>query len=145
MALGLSVGDISSLVALGKYVGNWWTASSGDEEFLSMLNEDEFNILKRRGLIDMTSFNKRWSIAGRALLVNSLLGKCSSPSEIAKFTLVDVDVGGIPRDSEGIIRSGEPDLLENQQLVSSPTPAVGPIEVTESRPDEDVSLHIEPD
>jgi hypothetical protein len=60
VAVGLGVGDISSLVSLGHRVGNWWTASSGDEEFLSMLNEDEFEILKRRGLIDLPAFNKRW-------------------------------------------------------------------------------------
>ncbi|KAF2446905.1 hypothetical protein P171DRAFT_471345 [Karstenula rhodostoma CBS 690.94] len=59
VAIGLGAGDISSLVSLGRFLGNWWTASSGDEEFLNVLNEDEFNILKRRGLIDMPTFNKR--------------------------------------------------------------------------------------
>jgi hypothetical protein len=60
LALGLGAGDIFSLVSLSRTIGNWWTASSGDDEFLGMLNEDEFSILRRRGLIDLPSFNKRW-------------------------------------------------------------------------------------
>ncbi|CVL07242.1 uncharacterized protein FMAN_15348 [Fusarium mangiferae] len=61
VALGLGVSDVSTLVALGRRVGNWWTATDGDKEFLSLLEEDASNILQRRGLLDVPSFNKRWS------------------------------------------------------------------------------------
>lgn len=67
IALGVRVGDVFSLVSLSQSLGNWWTASSGDDEFLNMLNEDEFNILRRRGLLDMPSFNKRWRKVMRML------------------------------------------------------------------------------
>ncbi|KAI8716691.1 hypothetical protein NCS52_00963300 [Fusarium sp. LHS14.1] len=61
VALGLGFSDVSTLVALGRRVGNWWTATDGDKEFLSLLEEDASNILQRRGLLDVPSFNKRWS------------------------------------------------------------------------------------
>lgn len=61
VALGLGVSDVSTLVALGRRVGNWWTAADGDKEFLSLLEEDASSILQRRGLLDVPSFNKRWS------------------------------------------------------------------------------------
>ena len=60
IGLGIGAGDVAALVGLGKRIGNWYSAISGDDEFLSMLDEDEFNILPRRGLIDLPSFNKRW-------------------------------------------------------------------------------------
>jgi hypothetical protein len=60
IALGVSAGDVATIFGLSKRIGNWWSAASGDDEFLSMLDEDEFNILRRRGLIDLPSFNKRW-------------------------------------------------------------------------------------
>ncbi|RSM20232.1 hypothetical protein CDV31_001029 [Fusarium ambrosium] len=61
VALGLGVSDVSTLVALGRRVGNWWTATDGDKEFLSLLDEDASSILQRRGLLDVPTFNKRWS------------------------------------------------------------------------------------
>lgn len=61
VALGLGVSDVSTLVALGRRVGNWWTAADGDKEFLSLLEEDASSILQRRGLLDVPAFNKRWS------------------------------------------------------------------------------------
>ena len=33
-------------------VGNWWTAASGDQDLLKVEDEDEANILKRRGVLD---------------------------------------------------------------------------------------------
>ncbi|KAM5373309.1 hypothetical protein ACJZ2D_007138 [Fusarium nematophilum] len=60
LALGLGAGDIASIVSLGRRLGNWWTASSGDEEFLGLLDEDQSSILQRRGLMDVLAFNKRW-------------------------------------------------------------------------------------
>lgn len=62
VALGLGVSDVSTLVALGRRVGNWWTAADGDKEFLSLLDEDASSILQRRGLLDVAAFNKRWSM-----------------------------------------------------------------------------------
>ena len=79
-------------------------------------------------------------IAKRTLLTNSLLGKCQSVDEIGRFTLLDVDVGGIPRDSDGLIRPGCPDYpfeLDASDFVER--------NVVESSPPEDVTLHIEAD
>ena len=61
LALGVGAGDIASILSLGRRVGNWWTASSGDEEFLRLLDEDELEILTRRGVIDIARFNKVWN------------------------------------------------------------------------------------
>ena len=61
LALGVGAGDIASIYSLGRRVGNWWTASSGDEELLRLLDEDELNILKRRGVLDIARFNKVWN------------------------------------------------------------------------------------
>jgi len=60
VSLGLSVGDIVAVVSYGRRIGNWWTAKDGDSEMLSFLGEDGSNILKRRGIIDVLGFNKRW-------------------------------------------------------------------------------------
>jgi hypothetical protein len=84
-------------------------------------------------------------IAKRALLVNSVLGKCSTPSEVAKFTLIDADVGGVPRDSEGLVRCGDADLLERHDYISTPRTNFMPLELPETAPSEDATLHIEPD
>ena len=69
VGLGVSAGDVATLITLGNRVGNWYTAASGDEEFLAMLDEDELEILHRGGLLDLPRFNKRWSKQMR-LLVN---------------------------------------------------------------------------
>ncbi|KAK0508209.1 hypothetical protein JMJ35_009293 [Cladonia borealis] len=63
LALGVGAGDIASILSLGRRVGNWWTASSGDEEFLRLLDEDELEILTRRGVIDIARFNKVWNMS----------------------------------------------------------------------------------
>ena len=60
IALGVGAGDIAGIVGLGRRFGNWCSAASEDNEFLSMLDEDEFEVLQRRGLVDLPSFNKRW-------------------------------------------------------------------------------------
>ena len=60
VALGVGVGDVYSLITLGQRVGNWWTAIPGDREFLALLDQDEFEIIRRQGLIDLPAFNKRW-------------------------------------------------------------------------------------
>ncbi|KAI0193902.1 hypothetical protein F4808DRAFT_354985 [Astrocystis sublimbata] len=60
LALGLGAGDVASLIALGKRVGNWWTTQSGDQEMLSFLDQDEHSVITRRGLLDIVAFNARW-------------------------------------------------------------------------------------
>jgi hypothetical protein len=60
VALGFSLGDLATLWSLGRKVGNWMTAVSGDENLLKILDQDELDILRRRGLIDIDRFNKMW-------------------------------------------------------------------------------------
>lgn len=60
-AIGLGAGDIATIYSLGRRFGNWWTASSGDEDFLRLLDEDELNLLTRRGMMDSARFNAIWN------------------------------------------------------------------------------------
>lgn len=60
ISLGISTGDVAAIYGLSKRLGNWLSAESGDNEFLTLLGEDDFGILRRRGLIDLPTFNKRW-------------------------------------------------------------------------------------
>jgi hypothetical protein len=69
VALGIGLGDIATLVSLGKRFGNWMSAASGDEDFLKLLDQDEMDILQRRGLLDVARFNKMWG-AQMGLLAN---------------------------------------------------------------------------
>lgn len=81
-------------------------------------------------------------VGKRTLVANSLLGKCASPQQLGRFTLLDVDVGGIPRDFNGLIKPGilPPEFpLQNH---------VGPYarhDISEVSPGEDVTFHIEAD
>lgn len=68
VALGLGIGDVATLFTLGKRVGNWLTASSGDIDLLALLDQDEMDLLQRRGVMDVARFNKRWSKAMRLLM-----------------------------------------------------------------------------
>lgn len=68
-ALGISVSDIATIVSLSRRFGNWMTAASGDEDFLRFLDTDEFEILRRRGLLDIDKFNRIWG-HHMALLAN---------------------------------------------------------------------------
>lgn len=82
-------------------------------------------------------------IGERALVINSLLGKCRTPQEVGGFTLLDVDVGNIPRDLDGFVRSGWPNITIKFDLPrESMTPRK---EVYETGPDEDVTFNIEAD
>ncbi|KAF4995924.1 hypothetical protein FDECE_12653 [Fusarium decemcellulare] len=60
VALGIGAGDVASIISLGRRMGNWWTGASGDTELLRLLDEDAHEILKRRGLLDILAFNKKW-------------------------------------------------------------------------------------
>ena len=67
VAIGISAGDVATLYTVGRRVGNWFTATTGDAEFLALLEEDEFDILKRRGVIDIIRFQARWNRSLRLL------------------------------------------------------------------------------
>ncbi|KAF5984642.1 hypothetical protein FCOIX_2531 [Fusarium coicis] len=60
VALGIGAGDVASIISLGQRIGNWWTGPSGDNNLLELLDEEASDILKRRGLMDVLAFNKRW-------------------------------------------------------------------------------------
>ena len=89
VSIGMSLGDVSTLYALGRRYGNWVTAHSGDVEFLDLLQSDELDILRRRGMIDVASFNKRWAQRVR-LLMNG------RPLELAGKKAADI-VGPLSR------------------------------------------------
>ncbi|KAM5353581.1 hypothetical protein ACJ41O_000231 [Fusarium nematophilum] len=82
----------------------------------------------------------------RALLINTLLGKCSSPKETGGFTLLDVDVGGVPRDHNGLVRAGQEThtqllrVLDTWELAERTRS-----NVRERGPDVDVTFNIEAD
>ncbi len=61
VALGISISDVATLYGLGRRLGNWLTAASGDQDLLDLLDQDEMSILQRKGLIDIVRFNKLWN------------------------------------------------------------------------------------
>lgn len=76
----------------------------------------------------------------RALFIKSLVSSCNTPKEVAKYVLLDVDVGGIPTDSEGLVRPGiaeTPDL----NLVTEPVGKAVRLQGLS----EDFTKHVEPD
>lgn len=95
VALGFSVGDVTTLFGLARRVGNWMTAASGDRDFLDLLDQDELEILQRKGLIDILRFNKRWG-SKITLLANgrptTFTGKDAEKSldEFSRFTAIMV-------------------------------------------------------
>ena len=95
VALGVGAGDVYSLITLGQRIGNWWTAVSGDKQFLALLDADEFEILRRKGLIDLAIFNKRWRKQIRLLANGQPLSFEGSDAEsvvedLGRFTAVMV-------------------------------------------------------
>ncbi|KAL2679072.1 hypothetical protein Neosp_009828 [[Neocosmospora] mangrovei] len=82
-------------------------------------------------------------IGKRTLIANSLLGKCSSPQQVGCFTLLDVDVGGIPRDFNGLIKPGV--LSSEVPLVDCLDDGYEEFDIPESSPPDDVTFHIEAD
>jgi hypothetical protein len=85
-------------------------------------------------------------VQNRTLAVHSLINPCTSPSDIGRFVLLDVDVSGIPRDVDGVIRPGVPSLCDVDFLCddSSSVNFIQP-SLSETTPVEDISLHIEAD
>lgn len=82
-------------------------------------------------------------VGKRTLIANSLLRKCSSPQQIGCFTLLDVDVGGVPRDFNGLIRPGV--LPPEIPLVDYLDVSHEQFDIPQSSPPDDVPFHIEAD
>jgi hypothetical protein len=61
LAVGIGAHDVAAIYSIGRRLGNWWTASSGDEELLRLLDEDEMSLLTRRGVLDPARFNATWN------------------------------------------------------------------------------------
>ena len=81
-------------------------------------------------------------IGKRTLLIRSLLEPCRTRKDIGRFVLLDVDVSGIPRDKQGLVRPGVADALGFGFDPSSE--GLTPDSITEA-PNEDVTVHIEAD
>ena len=60
ISLGISVGDVATFYGMARRVGNWLTAASGDRTLFSLLDSDELDVIRRKGLIDILRFNKIW-------------------------------------------------------------------------------------
>lgn len=67
-------------------------------------------------------------ISKRTVLLKSLLKDCDCPEEVCKFVVLDCDVGGIPRNPEGLVLSGVPSRLPTWEEANP-------------RTDDQVSLH----
>ncbi|KAI9663293.1 MAG: hypothetical protein M1821_008341 [Bathelium mastoideum] len=95
IALGIGAGDVASIVGMGRRIGNWYNATSGDDEFLDLLGEDTLSLLRRKGLIEPKAFNKRWG-KELALLANGKpmvfkneeAEKVTEQTPIGRFTAV---------------------------------------------------------
>jgi hypothetical protein len=67
VAAGIGVSDVATIVTLARRLGNWYTAEKGDAELFALLEEDEYDVLKRRGIIDVNRFQPRWNKKMRPL------------------------------------------------------------------------------
>ncbi|KAI9727631.1 MAG: hypothetical protein M1828_005859 [Chrysothrix sp. TS-e1954] len=91
--LGLSVGDVATMISLGRSFGNWLSAGPGDDDFLKAVDVDEGAMSLRRGLIDVAAFNKRWRkdckilVNGRPKVVND-----DSLDQFSRFTASMVSI-----------------------------------------------------
>ena len=61
LQVGIGLGDIAALVQHGRTFGNWLRAKLNDSEFFETTSEDYGVLLKRRGLVDATLMETRWS------------------------------------------------------------------------------------
>ena len=59
--IGIGLGDIAALVQHGRTFGNWLRAKLNDSELFETISEDYGVLLKRRGLVDATLMETRWS------------------------------------------------------------------------------------
>jgi hypothetical protein len=91
IALGIGISDIATLWSLGRLVGNWWTAESGDKQLLELLDADELSLLQRPGIMNTKKFNLVWSQAmsllanGESLLVEGPEAR-EAVGELSTFT-----------------------------------------------------------
>ena len=61
-SLGIGLSDVSLVLNNGRTLGNWVYAQTHDKQlFDDILGEDMEALLKRRGLVDQTTMNSRWS------------------------------------------------------------------------------------
>lgn len=67
IGIGIGVGDVATLVNVGLRIGNWLTAPKSDADLLVLFEEPESAILRRRGIMDSTRFNRRWDVHMRLL------------------------------------------------------------------------------
>ena len=97
VSLGVGVTEIASLYSLGKRLGNWMTAQSGDTDLLRMLEQTEWDIIKRRGLMDVQRWNKFWGNSIE-LMINSRPQRLEGPDaektlgKLALFTATMVTI-----------------------------------------------------
>jgi hypothetical protein len=89
VALGVSAGDVATLITIGRKFGNWWTAASGDEDLLKALDGDENLIIQRRGVLDPIRWNQIWG-EKMTLLANGTATTYTGP-------LVKKTLGKLPR------------------------------------------------
>ncbi|KAK7228620.1 hypothetical protein V2G26_000790 [Clonostachys chloroleuca] len=81
----------------------------------------------------------------RSLFVNSLLGKFVSLQQVGGFTLLDVDVGGVPRDVHGLVKPGTPTEIPHYDcLEQDPTQSISN-NIQAKSPDGDFTMNIEAD
>ena len=94
-------------------------------------------------LENRTRFSQCVGVVGsRTLLTASLIRPTDCPNAVGRFVLLDVDTGGIPRDSEGVVRPGEPDSDLNPLTTGTPQSFVS----GEDRSiQDDITRHIEAD
>lgn len=61
MQAGASLSDVALILNFGRRVGNWLRVAGNDEELLDSIGEDPGAVLKRRGLVDVTLMETKWS------------------------------------------------------------------------------------
>jgi hypothetical protein len=77
-AIGIGMHDIAMLYSLGRRSGNWLSAASGDADLLAMMEQDEMSIIRRRGVVDVDAFRRKWCVSLR-LLRNGTVEKVEGP------------------------------------------------------------------
>ncbi|KAH0565505.1 hypothetical protein GP486_001099 [Trichoglossum hirsutum] len=117
----------------------------GRENVIKILSTLLLSTAKTMDQIDRNPSNKDNRCIGvigrRALLIKSLINPCCTLRDIGSFVLLDVDVSGIPRDINGLVRPGvsEEDLRIYRRLPMAPDNHF--IDTSS----EDVTFHIEAD
>ena len=61
LSIGVSISDIAAIVRHGRSFGNWISVQKNDDDLFSTIGEDYGIVLKRRGLVDVTLMQNRWS------------------------------------------------------------------------------------